>query len=116
MNERTVSWEEFESEFKPLQNPLVSDAPFNGWMLETFGPELELAKQAPENKVWTVLDVDGHIVFGSGFHFVNRMGYIICEVAVSDDEFVTMDDGDDEEFPDDADLAECPPFLFPVGE
>lgn len=34
------------------------------------------------NKVWTLVDGDnGHIYVTEGFHFVNRIGYFITEVA-----------------------------------
>jgi hypothetical protein len=52
--------------------------------------------------VWTVLDCDGALVVGSGFHYVNRVGYIITEVPVPPgDSIATIDedahlDGDEE--------------------
>ena len=37
------------------------------------------------NKIWTVLDVDGVLYLSPGKHFVNRMYYVICEIARTED-------------------------------
>ena len=37
------------------------------------------------NLVWTVLDCDGQLAIASGFHFVNRLGYLIASVPVAPD-------------------------------
>lgn len=58
-------------------------APYAGCMYETYGEEYERVKQVlAENpkRVWTVLDGGGpYLCLSAGFHFVNRMGYIITE-------------------------------------
>ncbi len=102
--QKTISEAEFFDTYKPVPNPFVAHAAWNGSMLETYGPELERVKEVlalEPNKVWTVLDVDGALIVSSGFHHVNRMGYIITEVPVLEGEMVeTLDEdapGDDED-------------------
>lgn len=93
-NTNLISEDDFYEKFKPQTNHIVRAATtksvanedicsFGGTMYETYGPEeayiREINQKTPK-KVWTVIDGDDdelHIV--AGFHFVNRMGYIITE-------------------------------------
>ena len=44
-------------------------------------------------KVWTVLDGDeGDLVLVSGWHYVNRFGYIICDEPVPDMVVIEVND------------------------
>ena len=106
--DKIISEEQFYETYKPVKNPFNANASWDGSMLETFGRELahvqEVFKFAP-NTVWTVLDCDGALVVGSGFHYVNRVGYIITEVPVEPGQAVATE-ADPEEFardPDDED-------------
>jgi len=82
-----------------VKNPFNANASWDGSMLETFGPELahvqDVFKSAPDT-VWTVLDCDGAHVVGSGFHYVNRVGYIITEVPVEPGQSVATEADPDE--------------------
>lgn len=49
-------------------------------LYETFGEDLDAVKSASPECVWTLVDCDGLTWITPGFHFVNRMNYIICEV------------------------------------
>lgn len=99
----TITEDEFDEQFKPVQNHIDSNASWNGTLFETFGPELEycfeLAKK--ENRVWTIIECDdlesdadeinelddneeeiyelSCLYIISGFHYVNRQGFIITE-------------------------------------
>lgn len=58
-------------------------APYGGCMYETYGEELarvkEVAKENPK-RIWTVIDGDsGDLTIVAGFHFINRLGYLITE-------------------------------------
>ena len=33
---------------------------------------------------WTVVDCDGKLYLSAGFHVVNRIGYVRCEIAWTD--------------------------------
>lgn len=68
--------------YKPQQNHIDDNASFNGWMFETYGEEIEyvfnLAKTT--NRVWTIIEGDDDTLFySSGFHYVNRLGFIVTE-------------------------------------
>jgi hypothetical protein len=85
-----ISEDEFYEEFRPLKNPLVDDAAFDGCMFETYGEELKYIEEHLDCKfckrgIWTVLDVEGKLYFVSGFHFVNRFGYLLTEELVDVD-------------------------------
>jgi hypothetical protein len=72
----------FIETFNPQKNHLDDNASFNGWMYETYGEELEyvfdLAKKS--NRVWTIIEGDDDTLFyASGFHYVNRLGFIVTE-------------------------------------
>jgi len=74
-----IWWEKY----KPIQNDVTNegeDAPFNGTMFETYGPELQRVQNTNEKYVWTyVTGDDNQDIIVAGFHFVNRMGYFITE-------------------------------------
>ena len=78
--------DEFYEKFTPTINHLVNDAPFGGTMYETYGAENdfinEFAQSEHRTKIWTIEEVEGNFYFVSGWHYVNRYGYIITEEAV----------------------------------
>lgn len=103
----TISEDEFHEKYKPINNPFDLNSSWDGKMLETFGEELEfcfnLAQK--ENRVWTIVecdeaneeDVTDDVVYDttnddddnyqppclyiiSGFHYVNRQGFLITEI------------------------------------
>lgn len=83
--------DEFYEKFTPTINHLVNDAPFGGTMYETFGKELEHINWAQGDdltkpRLWTIEEVEGRFYFVSGYHYVNRFGYLITEEAVPENE------------------------------
>jgi len=95
MNTETLTLEEFLERFKPQKNHFDDNANCDGCAYETYGDELAYVKEVYEkhpNRIWTIFDCDGQMVVGNRFHFVNRMGYLICEVP--------FEDGEDFEVPD----------------
>jgi hypothetical protein len=95
---RLITWDEFETEFKPRQNLLTKRSDYNGWKYETYGDHEAFirmfAQTNPEN-VWTIMDGDEGIIIGSGWHYVNRMGYIITELPYKAGQSVTVQDEKD---------------------
>lgn len=93
---RRLTLDEFYDRFRPVPHPRDPYAPFWCCMLETYGEDLEHVHRIQEtmpNTVWTVLDCDGELIIASGYHHVNRMGYIITEVPYGHDEiFEVYDD------------------------
>ena len=89
-----VTEDNFDEVFKPQQNHLDDNASFNGWMYETYGEELDyvfnLAKTT--KKVWTIIEGDDDTMFYvAGFHYVNRLGFIVCEVEYAEETEIQLD-------------------------
>lgn len=75
----------FEKKYKPIKNHLDDNASFNGLMFETYGEELEYVKAQPNNKIWTYCDDGENGWLSTGFHLVNRLGYVICQEPWTED-------------------------------
>lgn len=95
----TITEDQFFEQFKPIQNHLDDNASFDGQMFETYGAELDFVHAQREKApltIWTILDCDGKLVVGEGYHHVNRMGYLITEVPAEDGvEYIIEADEDD---------------------
>jgi hypothetical protein len=80
--------DEFDAQYPLMPNHLnpnasraFGDGP--GCLFETYGEELECVQQQDPNTVWTFVDGDdGDQYLVSGYHLVNRIGYLISTVAV----------------------------------
>jgi hypothetical protein len=83
----TITEDEWIHRFKPITNSIDPNASYNGRLFETYGDELVHVMHQPTERIWTLLDEDGTSWIASGYHYVNRMGYFICEVPVPDGEF-----------------------------
>jgi len=86
------TWEQFVEKYQPVKNHLDENASMDGFMYETYGEELKHVQDADPNKIFTVLDCDGCTYIGSGFHFVNRMGYLLVSKAVPENTYVEIQD------------------------
>ncbi|HMP04538.1 MAG TPA: hypothetical protein PKC45_18780 [Gemmatales bacterium] len=81
--------DEFDDSFKLVPNHLNPNASWSygdgpGCLFETYGEELALVRQQDPATVWTLVDGDdGDMYVVSGFHFVNRIGYLISTVPVN---------------------------------
>jgi hypothetical protein len=79
---------QFDDRFPLLTNHLNPNASWafndsNGCLFETYGPELEFVRSQDDRTVWTLVDGDdGDLYVVSGYHFVNRIGYLISTVPV----------------------------------
>ena len=69
---RAGSWWSFKRRYKPI------DTPGGGFMRDTVPDDTDY------RYVWTVVDCDGRLMLCPGYHFVNRMGYVLCEIPFSD--------------------------------
>ena len=77
-----ISEDDFYENFTMVKNHLDDNASFNGCMFETYGEEHDyVRKMAREtNRVWTIVDGEYDTQYYiAGYHFVNRLGYIITE-------------------------------------
>lgn len=80
----SLTWKEFEEQFKPIKNHLANNG--DSIMFETYGEEVEFViSKAEENKVWTWADGDYCSYVSNGYHYVNRIGYYVCEVPYDED-------------------------------
>ena len=83
-----ITEDEFDSRFPVVTNHLNPNASWclekeGGCLFETYGEELEFVRQQDPSTVWTLLDGDDSDQYlVSGFHFVNRIGYLISTVPV----------------------------------
>jgi hypothetical protein len=97
----------FFERFQPIQNHIDDGHGFDGHMFETYGAELAFVRQMLANepeRVWTVVECDGVMSIESGYHYVNRFGYLITRHACEKNccYSVTLEDltdSDDEEVP-----------------
>jgi hypothetical protein len=56
-----------------------------GCLFETYGEELAYVKRQDDRRVWTLVDGDdGDMYVISGFHYVNRVGYLISRDPIPD--------------------------------
>jgi hypothetical protein len=80
--------DEFDDRYPLVANHLNPNASWcfgdgPGCLFETYGEELEFVRQQDPCTVWTFVDGDdGDQYVLSGFHFVNRIGYLVSTVAV----------------------------------
>lgn len=74
------TYDEWIETCRPLSNPFNPNAPFNGMMFETFGPEFDHVLAMQDARVWTIVEGDDDaLLLISGRHFVNRLGYLLTE-------------------------------------
>lgn len=81
----TMTRDEWEAKYKPGERiDKLADFPL-----------VHLANPAT---VWTELDCDGAQIIVSGYHYVNREAYYICEVPFDKDDCIEIpDDFEDDE-------------------
>lgn len=82
-----TSEDDFVKTYKPMPAPppvQMFDLGSGAILLDPHEPKhsLLLTKQYQQGKdhIWTLVEEDGIMVIISGYHYVNRMGYIITEV------------------------------------
>jgi hypothetical protein len=97
LDNKVIDFNEFALIYKPKSNHIDNNASFDGEMYETYGLEIDFVHEVNTkhpDKVWTVIDCDDMPVIASGFHFVNRLGYIITENGVNQGQEITVSDDD----------------------
>ena len=85
MQKTTVFHEDvFYEYFRPFRHPLARFGDiWGGHGLETYGDDLQLAFKYDSDYVWTVVDCgeSSHEWIIPGFHHVNRICFLLTEVA-----------------------------------
>lgn len=89
-----ISYETFVDKYRPIATGIVEGEPIRP-MFAAYGKDLQTVRSTDEGHVWTVIDVDlssgePHPYIGedgdncwvivTGYHYVNRLGYVITEV------------------------------------
>lgn len=86
---KEITEEQFEKDFKLIENHIDLNPSFDGCLFETYGLELLYIKEMAElNRVITIVetygdevDEEGDVIpnmyYVSGLHHVNRIGYLI---------------------------------------
>ena len=76
-----LSYDEWVETYKPMKNPIDTNASMDGYMFETYGDEVALVKNQDEDRIWMYGDGDdGGTYIWNGWGFVNRIGYFITQV------------------------------------
>jgi hypothetical protein len=85
-----ITEDEFDARYPLRENHLNPHASWAfddgaGCLFETHGEELAFVRRQAPNTVWTFVDGDdGDQYVLSGFHLVNRIGYLVSTVPVPD--------------------------------
>ena len=102
---RELAGDEFDDRYTLLPNPLNPNAGWSygdgpGCLFETYGPELEFVRRQDPRTVWTLVggDNDGQDLI-SGDRLVNRIGYLVSTIPVTDGMEVRIHLHADEESP-----------------
>jgi hypothetical protein len=90
--------EQFDEQFELIENHIDDNASFNGCMFETYGDEIDFVfEMAKENRVITIIEsdceedindsgeVNACMYYVSGYHMVNRIGYLITTEPITED-------------------------------
>ena len=94
-----ITYALFEETYKPVKNHLDDNASYDNTMFETYGDEHQfvldiLANPETSKCVWTIIGDTGATVLSSGYHLVNRLGYIVTEIPLALDCNVNVYDPD----------------------
>ena len=73
------TYDEFEMRYEPIKNHFDKFAANEGTWFETFGEAELFVQNADPKTVWTIVECDESIWLIAGFHFVNRLGYLITQ-------------------------------------
>lgn len=100
ITELCIEIDAFAERFQPIQNHMNSNASVDfgrgGCLFETYGEELAFVRSQNPQCIWTIVDGDdGESLIVSGYHFVNRLGYILTARSVPADESYTVRNYDD---------------------
>lgn len=101
---KELTEDQFYEHYELIPNHLDNNASFDGNMFETYGDELEFVREMiKENRVITIIETDGDpdfdydkaydegletpldMMYVSGYHFVNRIGYLITKEPIKEE-------------------------------
>jgi hypothetical protein len=85
-----ITEDEFDEQYPLVTNHINSNASWvfddgPGCLFETYGEEVDFVRSQDPCTIWTVVDSDdGNQYVLSGYHLVNRIGYLISTVPFSE--------------------------------
>lgn len=97
---RIISYAAFVDRYRPIATGIIEGEP-SCPMFAAFGQDLQTVRRTDESRVWTVIDVDlsdgephpyegedgdNCWVIVTGYHYVNRLGYLITEAPWESDD------------------------------
>jgi hypothetical protein len=90
--------DEFDSQYPLVRNHLNPNASWafddnRGCLFEIYGKELEFVRQQHPRTIWTLTesaDGEDYQFVQSGYHLVNRIGYLISTVPVPDNTVIEV--------------------------
>ena len=79
--EGEMTFTQWEEKYKPVINHLdkYSTPAMPIRMFETYDAEADYVRSVDEKRVWTWVDGDCSSLLVAGYHYVNRLGYYVCE-------------------------------------
>ena len=79
-----MTWEEWESTYKPTPNPDSTDI---GYWQAFYDDLADIPADVEPHHIWTMVDGDGRYAnLECGIHLFNRLGYFVTEVPWNEDE------------------------------
>jgi len=91
---KRITEDEFEEQFTTVENHLDDNASYSGCMFETYGEEVDYVFELSQNekRVWTIIEGDDDkTYYATGFHRVNRIGYLVTEEEYTEEMEVELD-------------------------
>lgn len=79
--EETIGLEQWRRSYKPKINPFLSDARFDGHILEHEGEQWIEVMKTHAAYIWTVFEEDGQLKMRNGYQVRGRIGYVLCDQA-----------------------------------
>ena len=86
-----ITEDEFDTKYPLITNHINPNASWAfgegpGCLFETYGEELDFVRAQDPRTIWTLVDGDDgnqHVI--SGYHLVNRIGYLISTIPFPED-------------------------------
>ena len=87
---QTITEDEFDKRYLLVTNHINPNASWAfgdgpGCLFETYGEELAFVRSQNPNTIWTLVDGDdGNQYVITGYHLVNRIGYLISTIPFAE--------------------------------
>jgi hypothetical protein len=79
-------FDDFRERYTLVKNRFDSGSPLDGCVFGCVGEELEIVRNAPSENLWTLIESEGLWWISPGFHYVNRLGYLLTNEPRKTDE------------------------------